>query len=279
MGVRSEDALGKLLYNSGKIKESDVQTILQYALKKGLRFGEAAVKLRLIEQSDVDRALAAQIGGSYVADGQSDISREVIAAYSPSAPKVEALRSLRARLMLGSLGLTANAMAIVSSSSGDGRSFIAANLAVVFSQLGERTLLIDAHLQSSRLHEMFGIQNSEGLSSALAGRTAGHLKAVSIPRLRNLWLVPAGASPPNADELLAQDTFATICTALKSQFDVVLFDTPPGDSSAGADSIAGRCGKGLIVVRQNRTGFAAAKAFVERIKSHAEVVGCVLNEY
>lgn len=276
--TRGEGALGKLLTDSGKISESDVPRILDYGRMKGVNFGEAAVELRLIERADLDSALAAQFDCSHVAEGQGDMSRELIAAHSPFSPKVEALRSLRVQLMLGSLAPTANTLAIVSPSSGDGRSYIAANLAIVFSQLGERTLLVDAHLQKARLHEMFGVQVAPGLSSGLVGRSSGVLKTVSIPQLPNLWLVPAGMQPPNADDLLARNTLIKVCSVLKSQYDVVLFDTPPGDSSTGADWIANRCGKALVVVRQNHSGFAATKTFLERIKSRAEVVGSVLNK-
>ena len=216
---------------------------------------------------------------SQVAEGRVDVSREVIAAYEPSSRKVAVFRSLRAQLMLGSLAPTSNTLAIVSPSSGDGRSFVAANLAVVFSQLGERTVLVDAHLQKSRLHEMFGTPSVPGLSSALMGQSSGALKAVAIPGLKNLWLVPAGEKPTNADDLLAQNTLVKICSVLKSQYDVILFDTPPGDSSAGGEWIANRCGKALMVVRQDKTGFGATRAFLARIKPRAEVVGCVLNKY
>ena len=228
-----------------------------------------------------DDALAKLLSdsGKIIAEGQGEMSRELIAANDPFTPKVEALRSLRVQLMLGSFAPTANMLAIVSTSSGDGRSFIAANLAIVFSQLGERTLLIDAHLQNSRLHEMFGVQNAPGLSSALVGRGSGVINATSIPQFPNLWFVSAGERPPNADDLLARNTLIKVCSVLKTQYDVVLFDTPPGEGSTGADWIANRCGKALVVVRQNQSGFAATRAFLARIKSRAEVVGCVLNKH
>ena len=278
-GAQVETTLGKLLSDSGKITEEDVQRILHYARTKGLRFGEAAVRLRLVKRTDVDRALATQFDYSYVAEGQSNLSRELVAAYNPFTPKVEALRSLRVQLMLGTFTPTANALAIVSPSTGDGRSFIAANLAVVFSQLGERTLLVDAHLQKSRLHEFFGVPNTAGLSATLVGRTSGALKTLTVPQFKNLSFIPAGAPPPNADELLAREPFAKVCSVLRKEYDVVLFDTAPGGSSTGVDWIADRCGKALMVVRQNHTEFPAAKAFLKRIELRAEVVGSVLNRY
>lgn len=275
--ARGDDALARMLSVSGKVSEADLDRILDYARMKGLSFGESAVELRLIERADLDQVLAAQFENSIGAERQGDMSRELVAVNEPSSRKAEALRSLRVQLMLGSLAPTGNMLAIVSPSSGDGRSYIAANLSVVFAQLGERTLLVDAHLQKPRLHEMFGMPNAPGLASALLSGGSGALKAAVIPRVKNLSLVSAGECPPNADDILARNTLIKICSVLKSHYDVVLFDTPPGESSTGADWIANRCGKALMIVRKDQTSFAATKAFLDRIRSRAEVVGGVLN--
>lgn len=222
---------------------------------------------------------AAQVGDMYIADDSSNLSRELIAAYQPYSPEVEAMRSLRSQIMLGSFSASANALAIVSPSSGDGRTFIAANLAIVFSQLGKRTLLVDAHLQNARVHELFGMQNMLGFSSALAAGGSSDVTPVGVPQFKNLSVVPAGVRPANADDLLAHVSYGSLFSSMMSQFDVVLFDTPPGEASSGVDWIADRCGKVLLVVRQNYTGFAKAESFVRRIKSRAEVVGSVMNYY
>lgn len=210
--------------------------------------------------------------------GLGHIGNELIAASSPLAPQVEALRSLRAQLMLGSFSATANSLAIVSTSSGDGRTYVAANMAILFAQLGKRTVLVDAHLQNPRLHDLFGIQNVRGLSAALGPVAVREPTLHSVPQIGNLYVVVGGAPPANADDLLASDALGRVCRSLTSQFDIVLFDTPPG-SSSGVDWIADRCGKVLLVVRQDRTRLARAKSFVERIRSRAEVVGCVMNKY
>ncbi|MBA3564536.1 MAG: chain length determinant protein tyrosine kinase EpsG [Gammaproteobacteria bacterium] len=274
-----DQSLGKLLSDSGKINNRDVERVLAFAKKKGLRFGEAAVKLRVLKKADVDHALAAQFDYPYIREGDGLFGKELIAAYKPFTPKVEALRSLRVQLMLGSFNSSSNALAIVSPGPGEGRSYIAANLAVVFSQLGERTLLIDAHMQNPTLHKIFRVEDSPGLSSALGDRTSGKIRIVNIPQFKNLSLLPAGARPPNPDELLARDAFAAICSRFGKAFDVALIDTPPGDSSTAADWVADRCGKALIVARRDVTRFEDARTFVTRMRSRAEVVGSVLNQF
>lgn len=272
-------SLGKLLFDAGKISSRDIERVLKFAERKGLQFGEAAVRLRILKKSDIDRALAAQFDFPYVHGGDGPFGKELIAAYKPFTPKVEALRSLRVQLMMGALNAGSNAIAIVSPGAGEGRSYIAANLAVVFSQLGERTLLVDAHMQNARQHRIFRIDDSPGLSSALVGRTSGKIRIVNIPQFKNLSVIPAGARPPNADELLARDAFTTVCARLSEAYDVLIVDTPPGDTSTAPDWIANRCTKALVVIRRDHTRFDDAKTFVNRMRSRADVVGSVLNQF
>lgn len=274
---RVRAVLGRLLVDAGKISDEDIERILALAKEKGIQFGEAAVKLRLVKKEDIEAALAKQYGHTYLRKGERALSKELIAIYRPESPKVKTLRALRVQLMLGSFKTTNNALAMVSSGAGEGRSFLVANLAVVFAQLGQRTVLVDAHMQKPRLHEMFAADNSLGLSAALVGRTND--VAVPVAQIENLWLVPAGASPPNPDELLARNNFARFCAELISKHDVVLFDTAPGSSSTCADSVADRCGKAIIVVRRDQTTFADAKAFAERMRNRAKVVGSILNRH
>ena len=220
-----------------------------------------------------------QLEPALVPEDDGTLSRELIAAFKPQAPQVEAMRALRTQLILGSFSATANALAIVSPASGDGRTFIAANLAIVYSQLGKRTLLVDAHLQNARIHELFGVQNVRGLSAALMSGATREPTVVAVPHFRNLFILPGGAQPLNADDLLAGESFARLSRSLTSQYDLVLFDTPPGLASSGVDWIAHQCGKALLVVRQNKTRFTQADSFLKRINSRAEVVGSVMNSY
>ena len=168
--------IGLLLVQHGKIKNSDIERILAYARKKDMRFGEAAVKLRLISGVDLDRAIATQFDYPYLEKGAGGYSaigeKELVAAFSPFSDKGQTLRVLRAQLLLHGISSERHALAIVGSQDREGCSFIAANLAVTFSQLGQRTLLIDADLQNGRQHKLFGVKNDVGLSAALVGHAS-----------------------------------------------------------------------------------------------------------
>ena len=119
------------------------------------------------------------------------------------------------------------ALAIVSPSHGEGRSFIAANLAIVFSQLGERTLLVDADLRTPCQHELFKLGNTPGLSGLLAG-SSNHHAVLRVPSLPGLSVLPAGAVPPNPQELLGRPAFVEAVYTLSRDFDVIIIDTPAG---------------------------------------------------
>ncbi len=278
-GEPADSRLGQILLETGKIRDRDVEQILHLAKKKGLHFGEAAVKLKLTTRDDIEHALARQFQYPYLREGEGGFGKELVAAYKPFTPKVEALRVLRSQLMLRWFSAGHKSLAIVSAGRHEGRSYLAANLAVVFSQLGDRTLLVDADLKYPRQHQIFRLENSPGLSPTLVGRTSGKLVVCGIPQFKNLSVLPAGTPPPNPDELLARDELEQIRTQLIAEYDVVIFDTPAGATGGGAEIVASRCGGALMVARRNRTSLSDARAFTERLRSRSEWVGSVLNRF
>ena len=116
-------------------------------------------------------------------------------------------------------------LTVVGAERGEGRSYLAANLAIVFSQLGERTLLVDADLRTPRQHELFFLENKIGFSTVLSGRSREEA-IVRIPDLAGLCVLPAGPMPPNPLELLNRLNFDEFMIQVKASFDVVIIDTP-----------------------------------------------------
>ena len=191
------NSVGRILVDSGKLAEHDIEEILRVMDARHFRFGEAAVHLRLVTREDVEAALAMQFEYPYLSRGEGGYHADLVAAFEPFSAKVEALRVIRSQLLMGGLGEQGKRLAVVSPAAGDGRSFVAANLAVVFSQLGSRTLLVDADLRSARQHHLFRLANSVGLSSFLAGRAELSEVVYRVPHFKNLSVLPAGAPPPN----------------------------------------------------------------------------------
>ena len=273
-------SIGAILIDAGRLKPADAERVLKLQHDEGLRFGDAARRLNLVSDADIEFALSRQFDYPYLQRGSSKVADEVIAAYNPFAPQVEALRAVRSQLMLRWFDPDAarKTLAIVSPADGEGRSWMAANLAVVFSQLGERTLLIDADMRLPRQHVIFGVDNRAGLSALLTGR-AGLDAAQRVPALRDLSVLPAGASPPNPQEVLARPSFAKALTALESQYDVILIDTPAGARYADGQTLAVRAGGALMVSRKDHTRIGLLRAYADMIRqAGASVVGSVLNE-
>ena len=160
-----------------------------------MRFGDAALQLGLLDEDDIQQVLSRQYDYTYLMPDDDSISKEVVAAFKPFSPVVEQLRVLRSQLLLRWFDVDAGgrALAVLSPDTGEGRSFVAANLAVVFSQLGQRTLLVDADLRRPCQHRLFRISDKLGLSSILAGRAETAECISRIPHLKDLSLLPSKA--------------------------------------------------------------------------------------
>ena len=276
-----ERSIGAILIDTGRLSAVDAEKILHEQKQNNLRFGDAALKLGILDQSDIQFALARQFDYPYLGHGDPSISEEVIAAFSPFSTIVEQLRGVRTQLMLRWFDADAShkSLAIVSPSSGEGRSFIAANLAVVFSQLGERTLLVDADLRKPRQHDLFKITKSAGLSGILAGRTTPGDAAVKVEQLLGLSVLPAGATPPNPQELLSREVFSSMLSEYSKTFDVIIIDTPAAAVSADAQTIASRAGAALMVASKNYTPVVALQSLAANLQSsNVTIVGSLLND-
>lgn len=273
-------SIGAILIDSGKLAPKDAEQVLRLQEKEGLRFGDAAKRLGLIDDDDIAHALARQFDYPYLTRGESSVSTDVVAAYSPFSAPVEALRALRSQLMLRwfDTSLEKKTLAVTSPARGEGRSWLTANLGVVFSQLGERTLIIDADLRHPAQHRLFGLDNRVGLSTALSGREAEHA-VQRVPALRDLSVIPTGPTPPNPQELLARPLFAQLLSRLASDFDVILIDTPAGGGYADAQTVAVRASGALVVARKNVSRIGLVRSYADMLRqASACVVGSVLNE-
>jgi protein-tyrosine kinase len=279
LAAGSGQPMGELLVDAGRLSATDAERILEFQRERGLRFGEAGRALGLLTEDDVRFALSVQFQYSYLTP-ESNLSRELVAAYQPSSPVVEELRMLRSQLMLRWFTNVSErkGLAVVSAGAGDGRSYLAANLAIVFSQLGERTLLVDADLRAPRQHQLFGLGKRAGLSEMLVGR-AGAEAVASIAALPHLSVLPAGTIPPNPQELLGRPGFSRLLQSLGEGFDVVIIDTPPAMACADAHTVAVRAGAALIVARQDSSSMSQMVQFTHSLREFGvTLVGSVLND-
>jgi protein-tyrosine kinase len=272
--------IGDILVSTGRLNADDAQRILEKARKDNSQFGDAALALKLLKREDIDFALSQQFDYSYLTESDHTRSPELVAAYKPFSRVGENLRAVRSQLMLRWFNneTAHKAVAMVSPGRGEGRSFIAANLAIVFSQQGQRTLLIDANLRNARQHALFGLGKSAGLSGILADR-AGLEAALPVAGIDDLMVLPAGAVPPNPQELLGRAAFGALLKAAAENFDVVIIDTPAGTDYADAEIIASAAGAAVLVTRKNQTLVPEAALLARRLQDGGVVlVGSILND-
>ena len=277
----ADRSIGAIMIDNGKLTVAEAEQVLRLQKQQGIRFGEAAVKLGLLTQEDIQFALNRQYGYPCLRRGDSRISEEIVAAYHPQSPQVEALRALRSQLMLRWFTGEGNgkALAVVSPGRGEGRSYLAANLAVVFSQLGENTLLIDADMRHGRQHQLFNVENYSGLSTVLAGRSQT-APVLRLAELNALSILTAGPVPPNPQELLGRDVFPRLMEKFANMFDVVIVDTPAGTAYADAQTISARVGGAIMLARQDFTGINGASQFGKSLgELGVSLVGVVLNDF
>ena len=274
-------SIGAILIDSGRLTPEDAEHILRKQKEEGLRFGEAAIKLGLLKEEDIQFALARQFDYPYLVPGESNVNKELVAAYQPFSSQVEALRALRSQLMLRWFnGLPdRRAISVVSPGRKEGRSYLAANLGVVFSQLGERTLLIDADLRNPRQHQLFGLANRVGLSQMITGR-ADEAAIERVPAFMDFSVITAGSIPPNPQELLSRASFSNLLAMLSGRYDAIIIDTPAADEGADSQTVAVRTGAALLVARQNTSYLGDLQDLSDSLHhSTTAVVGVVLNDF
>src|SRR5712671_8014009 len=279
--ARYDRRIGSILAEDGKLSVEHIEQVMELQQTNGLRFGEAALRLGLITEDDLRCAVARQYDLPHLLPGNESISGELVVAYEPFHPRAEELRALRTQLLMrwSNAGVRHRMLVIASPGAREGRSYVAANLAVVFSQLGERTLLIDADLRAPRQHQIFNIPDRIGLSAVLCGR-ADRGAVVPVPEFGTLSLLPAGACPPNPQELLLKPAFATLLEELRTEFDVILFDTPPAKFYADAQSLAFRAGSVMMLARKDHTRFADTAGVIRELSdTGARIVGTVFNAF
>ena len=276
-GSLDDRPIGRILVDMGKLKPKDVGRVFALHREKGLRFGEAARKLRLVKDADVEYALSVQFNYPYLRPNQGMLGQDLVVAHDPFDGEAEILRDLRTQLLLHWVNGERKVLAIVSPDAGDGRSFVAANLAVVFAQLGEKTLLIDADLRSPRQHRIFGITDGVGLAHVLRGR-AGIEVAERVAYFDNLTVLAAGAAPPNPLELLSRAELPGLLSEVRKNFTVILIDTPAGARGSDAQVVSARADGVLMVARQNRTKVTDLERLRRTVAAcNVQVVGTVLN--
>jgi protein-tyrosine kinase len=279
---RKVRAIGELIRDARNLSADDIERIGKYQREHKMRFGEAAIALGLANAEDVLFALSQQFQYAYGDEDRRRANPELVALTQPFGHQAEAFRAIRSQILMRTHaddGAPRRALAVVSTDTGDGKTYFCANLAVALAQLGGKVLVVDGDMRGARLHQIFSVDNSRGLSTLLSGR-GGKNMIKPVPDVPNLFVMPVGAQPPNPLELIEGPAFGLLLRELNAKFDHVLIDTPAAIFGTDGVVIAARCGAALVVARKNASKVSALQELVASLQAgQARLAGVVMNEF
>lgn len=209
---------------------------------------------------------------------KSHEARELYALDNPKAPVVEAFRTLRTNISFAAVDKAFKTLLITSPTPGDGKSTVAANLAVVMAQAGKKVLVLDADLRKPVLHHIFSVSNLRGLTNVLVqGEVISEVAHEVL--MDGLYFVPSGPIPPNPSELLSSNRMVKLLEDVQKDFDIVIVDSPPIIAVTDSTILATRVDGVMLVVKAGVTRIDLVSDAIGQLKkASANFMGVVLNQ-
>jgi tyrosine-protein kinase Etk/Wzc len=192
---------------------------------------------------------------------------------------MESLRRLRSTMQFSMAGAKNNVVVITGPTAGVGKSFVAANFAVVLAASGKRVLLVDADLRTGHLHEYFDVERGLGLSDLVTGQALVD-QVVRRNVVQDVDFVSTGCLTPRPAELLANRHFAKLVQLFSTRYDFVLIDTPPVLAVSDAQIIGLHAGAVFNVVRGRVSTLSEIQETVKRLnEAGVSVTGTIFNDW
>lgn len=299
--VRFVSRLRDALIARGRLTPDGAVRIEEAMRDRGLGFADAAIQLGLISREElaeaIEEARKAPKSGEGIVEGaihklffnrglpvkyvgMVKAGPTLIMARDPDTSYSEQIRALRTELMLlNGASHSGNSIVVLSPCQGEGRTQLCAELAIAFSQLGQRTLLVDADLRRPKIHSLFESENySLGLGQALAMGSVPQL--MGVEKLDHLSVLIAGRSVPNPLELLTNGHFQRQLTDWRKKYRMIIIDTPPITEFADGLAIASFAEQVVVVGRSDSTPHKNMKEMLRRLGgTQARIVGAVINSF
>lgn len=238
-------------------------------------------RLGLISERELKHLVTAQFEYPPLRQGTGGYSPELVAAFNPYSAKGRSLRYLAARILLEAYTREGLCFSVAGAHTGCGATYIAANLGVVFSELGLRTLIIDANLKRPRLHAVFNWPQDGGLATMIAGNASPSSYVAPLGQFRDLSFLPAGRRAARESGRLGNGVLANTLAALRQAYDIIICDAPSASSGYdGCELVAGMCGNTVTVFRKHRTGVSRARHLLATLDAvGTKQIGSVLCEH
>ncbi|OMP66122.1 CpsD/CapB family tyrosine-protein kinase [Domibacillus epiphyticus] len=201
----------------------------------------------------------------------------LIARNNAQSPISEQYRTIRSNILFSSVDQSFRSLLVTSASPEEGKSTTVSNLAVIFANKGKKVLLVDADLRKPTIHYTFGLPNTSGLTNVLTKQSPLQ-ETVNRTEVDSLYVLTSGPIPPNPAELLGSFAMKEFLKKTLSEYDFVMFDTPPVLAVTDAQVLANQCDGTIFVVNSGKTDIDSAQKAKELLQNaKAKLLGAVLN--
>jgi len=209
---------------------------------------------------------------------ETDVARGRKVCFDSTSPVAEAYRTIRTAIYFGIPSGRSKTLLVTSPAPGDGKTTLVSNLAIAMAQAGQRTLVLDADFRRPRQHEIFEIDDSQGLSDVLTGQGSVD-EVLRESGIEGLDILPCGPVPPNPSELLNSNAFADLIKDLATKYDRIVIDSPPVMPVADARILAALCDVTLVVLRAEKSSRKISIQARDGLMSvGARILGAVVND-
>ena len=205
--------------------------------------------------------------------------KSIISYNDPKSVISEQYRSIRTNIEYSNVDQNTKTILVTSSDKNEGKTTTVSNLAVSFANLNKKVLIIDCDLRNPSIHKMFRLNNIYGLTDILAKDRAVD-KCIQETELKNLYVLTAGAIPPNPAEILSSEKMKNLIEDLKNIYDYIFIDTPPIGLVTDAGALSSFIDGVVLVVKSE----SVEKKYLEETKKKldavdARILGAILNSY
>jgi non-specific protein-tyrosine kinase len=207
-----------------------------------------------------------------------DRSKDLVTVEAPRSAASESYRTVRTNVQFSSLDVPVGSIVVTSAQSREGKSTVAANLAVTMAQAGKRVLLVDADLRRPSLHRLFGLSNRHGLTDLLLSERRAVEDVALDTHVPGLQVLPSGPQPPNPSEALGSRRMRQVLEEMRQIADVVILDSPPLLAVADGLVLGATVDAAILVVRSGGTRRTLAQRAKEQLdRVEARLLGIVVN--
>lgn len=203
----------------------------------------------------------------------------MITVASPKSINTEQFNTIRTNIQFSSADKKYKSLMVTSATMSEGKSTVAANLAVSFARQGNRVILIDADLRRPTINATFSISNPCGLTNYLTDHNTHLQDIIYNTSVSNLCVVPSGPVPPNPSELIGSKRMEDLTKLLSEKSDIILYDAPPVLSVTDAQILSRMVDGTVLVVRANKAEIDEVKETISLIKHvRGHILGSIVND-